>query len=293
MLSALATAEVVTWLSIVVKAVVYGATLVASGCVLVLLTLKGLPEPEIRSLRRLAGWSAVIAAVVSLLRLPLRASFLMGGTLEGAFEPMMLGMVSESPLGTAIALRILGLVLIFGIVLRGQYASWLATFGAFLAASSFAFRGHALEEPRILLGVLVTLHMVGLAYWFGGLAPLYRAAADPDPAVAGRLALEFGRKALWIVAFLSTAGLATLAILTGGTPAAALTAYGQFFVVKLAVFLAVLALAAWNKVRLTPALIRAEPGAGGRLRRSIRFEALLIAAVLLITATLTTITAPA
>jgi putative copper resistance protein D len=53
-----------------------------------------------------------------------------------------------------------------------------------------------------------------------------------------------------------------------------------------------MAFAAWNKLRLTPALLRQVPGAGARLRRSIRMETALVALILLTTATLTTVSAP-
>ncbi|NDV63626.1 CopD family protein, partial [Puniceicoccales bacterium CK1056] len=81
-------------------------------------------------------------------------------------------------------------------------------------------------------------------------------------------------------------------LLTGNVLNALFTPYGQFFAIKLGVFLAIMAFAAWNKLRLTPALLRQESGAGSRLRRSIRMEAALVSLILLTTATLTTVSAP-
>ncbi|MEL6425322.1 MAG: hypothetical protein AAFQ33_07700, partial [Pseudomonadota bacterium] len=46
------------------------------------------------------------------------------------------------------------------------------------------------------------------------------------------------------------------------------------------------------KLRLTPALLAGDISAPDRLRRSIRAEAALVVAVLLTTATLTTVTSP-
>ena len=97
MLSALASADLVTWLSICVKALVYATALIAMGSILSILMLRRLPAPEVQTLRRLSVFCAIGAALLSLLRLPLRASFLMGGTWQGATDPMMLTMVSESP----------------------------------------------------------------------------------------------------------------------------------------------------------------------------------------------------
>jgi putative copper resistance protein D len=50
--------------------------------------------------------------------------------------------------------------------------------------------------------------------------------------------------------------------------------------------------AALNKLRLTPALWRADAGAAQRLRRSLLIEYLLIAAVLAITAVMTGLYSP-
>jgi putative copper resistance protein D len=154
------------------------------------------------------------------------------------------------------------------------------------------FRGHALEEPRLLLATLITLHVLGLAFWIGALAPLYRLSGASTDSVAGQVSHDFGQLAIWVVGGLSLAGGATFWLLTGNVLNALFTPYGQFFAIKLVVFLTIMAFAAWNKLRLTPALLRQVPGAGARLRRSIRTEAALVALILLTTATLTTVSAP-
>lgn len=292
MLTLLASADLVTWMSICVKALAYATTLMAVGSVLALLSLRPLPPEEMRALRRSALVCAVLAAVVSLARLPLRASFLMGGTWQGASDPVMLAMVSESPLGTSVALRLVGLGLIFGLMVPGRAGRWLAALGAVLAAASFAFRGHALEDPRLLIGSLITLHILGLAFWIGAFAPLYRCAGRASGNLAGRLAHDFGQKALWIVGLLSLAGVVMLWCLTGGLAQAVFSPYGQFFGLKLALFAATMGFAAWNKLRLTPVLLGADPRGGDRLRRSLVVEAALILVILVTTAALTTLASP-
>ncbi|MFT4783096.1 MAG: putative copper resistance protein D [Paracoccaceae bacterium] len=98
-MSVLASTDAVTWLSICVKALVYATALLAMGSTLSVLMLRSLPPSEVQALKRLSVLCAIGAAFLSLARLPLRASFLMGGTLQGATEPIMLTMVSQSPLG--------------------------------------------------------------------------------------------------------------------------------------------------------------------------------------------------
>ncbi len=292
MLAALASADSVTWLSILVKALAYAATLTAVGSVLVLVALRALSEDGRARLRRTAALSAVGAAAFTVLRLPVRASFLMGGTWGGALDPMILGLVAESPLGTSVALRVAGLALIFCVIWRSRAGQFVALLGALLASASFALRGHALAEPQMILGALITVHILCLAFWVGAFAPLVRSARTDPPTRAGALAHEFGRQALWAVGLLVLVGGTTLTLLGVATPSALSSAYGQMFGIKLVLFAGLLALAAVNKLSLTPALLAATPGAGARLRRSIGVEATLVAGILVTTAALTTVSSP-
>lgn len=292
MISVLASADATVWLSILVKTLAYAATLVAAGSVLVSAGLRELTEDGRASLHRIAVVSAAAAAVLSVLRVPVRASFLMGGSIDGAVDPMMLGMVAESPLGTSVIERLVGLALILTILLPVRGARWMALAGATVTCASFALRGHALGDPRLLLGALVTVHVAGLAFWIGGFFPLARATRREGAAEAGALAHEFGTKALWIVAALVSAGAIMLILLGVATPDALATPYGQAFLFKLVLVAGVLGLAAMNKVRLTPELQAAMPGSAQRLRRSIAVESALVLAVLATTAALTTVTSP-
>lgn len=291
MLNALASADAVTWISIVVKAFVYATSLMAAGSVFCAASLRDLPPLERRRLAQLAALCAVAAAVFSLARIPLRASFLMGGTWQGAFDPMILKIVLQSPLGNSIALRMIGLTLILLILIRARTIWFLAVSGAVLVVASFALRGHTVGDSHLLLGLLVTLHLWGVAFWIGAFAPLYRITSTSD-SIAGQVAHDFGRKAVWIVAILAATGAVTLWLLTGNLLTALTTPYGQLFAVKLVGFSALLGLAAWNKLRLTPALLQRAPGACAKLRKSILLEAVLVAGILLITAALTTLSAP-
>jgi putative copper resistance protein D len=292
MLNEIATVDALTWVSICVKALVYAASLAAAGSVLCIIFLRALPVSEIVVLKRFAVWLALAAGVLSLIRIPLRAGFLMGGTWQGATDPMILSMVVQSPLGTSIAVRLVGFALIFAVLIPARWGRIIACFGALMIAASFVLRGHTVEEPRLLLGALISLHLLGLSFWLGVFVPLYRMAGTSHAEGAGRLAEEFGHKAVFVVASLTIAGGTTLWIMTGDPVAAVYTLYGQLFILKLSLFLGVISLATWNKIRLTPALLRYDPTAGAGLRRSIRWEVGFVMLVLLATAILTTISAP-
>ena len=95
-----------------------------------------------------------------------------------------------------------------------------------------------------------------------------------------------------MVVVLAGAGTGMLVLLTGNPLDALATEYGRLLAVKLVLFLLLLGLAAFNKLRLTPALLAGDAGAGIRLRRSIRLEFAAVSAILATTAILTTIASP-
>jgi copper resistance protein D len=68
--------------------------------------------------------------------------------------------------------------------------------------------------------------------------------------------------------------------------------YGELLLLKLALFMLLMLPAAYNKWRLAPALGSAASNAVTALRRTITAELLLIAIVLTVTATLTTLYSP-
>ena len=82
-------------------------------------------------------------------------------------------------------------------------------------------------------------------------------------------------------------------MLLAGNPLEAVeTTYGRLLAVKLAVFVLLLGLAAFNRLRLTPALLAGDAGAGARLRRSIGLEFAAVLVILVVTAVLTTVASP-
>ena len=295
MLAVLLDFDRTTAVEILLEAVTSAACLAAAGSAITLLTMTRLDDAGARATGRLATAGAAIAAGASLLRIPVRASFLTGGFLAGAFDPVILGMVVESPLGASLGVRLAGLALISLAALnrpRVRPGARLAgSVGAVLVCASFALRGHSLDEPRLVLGALVTLHVTGVAFWVGAFAPLHR-LAGADARAAGALAAEFGAWAVWVVPALAAAGAALFVFLTGDPVAALDTPYGRLLAVKLTLFAPLLGLAALNRYRLTPALRTGDLRAGARLRRSIRFEALAVLAILVTTAALTTVASP-
>lgn len=275
--------------AILAAAAGYGAALLAIGGALF---VAAFPEARFevhRLAKRLAIAAALAVLVILALRFGIRAARISGMGIAGARDAMMLGLIWDSPLGTAALWRGAGAALVVGLVLPGRAGVIAGLAGAGGMAASFAMVGHSLGEPRAVLGALVAVHVLAVAFWIGALAPLYRAAALPEGAA---LLHRFGRLATVAVAALIVAGVAFAWLVSGSPTALLASAWGWTLLAKLAGVAGLLTLAALNRWRLVPALAAGEGGAIRALRRSIAIEGLIVALVLLATATLTTVTTP-
>ena len=103
-------------LAIFAKALDYGAGLVAMGGVLFVVLIASRAEGHvIRLAQRLAIIAALTGLAVLALRFGIRAARISGMGFEGTTDPMMLGFVWESPLGTAAIWRGIGEIAAFGV----------------------------------------------------------------------------------------------------------------------------------------------------------------------------------
>ncbi|MBN8975181.1 MAG: CopD family protein [Rhizobiales bacterium] len=186
-----------------------------------------------------------------------RGSF--GRAVGFAAAALLLGMLSfrvSSPLRRAVAL--------------------LALIGTGLA---LAATGHAASaQPRYLTMPAVFLHGVSLAFWIGALLPLAFAMRGPRE-MAVNILMRFSRAIPFAVAALLASGLLLATIQLERLDALWTTDYGRVLAIKLTLVAALLLLALWNRLRLTPHI-----GNGGRarrlMRRSIFAELVLVAAIL-------------
>ncbi|WP_299284966.1 CopD family protein [uncultured Tateyamaria sp.] len=275
--------------SIGAKAAGYGAALLAMGGPLFVLAFPS-ASADVRQLaRKVAAIAALIGISVLALRFGIRAARISGMGLPGAVDPMMLGFVWDSPLGVAAIWRVAGGVLVVAVLIRGVVGLGAGLIGALLIAVSYTSVGHSLGDPRWLLALLLTVHLLAAAFWIGALAPLRHAAGQPAGAV---LLHRFGNVASVMVALLVIVGLIFAWLMTGSLSALISTAYGWALLAKLGVVAGLMTLAAVNKWQLVPALASGEPTAAPRLRRSIQIEAVAVLLILIVTATLTSITTP-
>ncbi|WP_282153469.1 CopD family protein [Ruegeria atlantica] len=276
-------------LAILAKALGYGAALLAMGGVLfTVLFAKVAEESVLRLARHLAVGAAIVGLAVLASRFGIRAARISGMGFEGATDPMMLGFVWDSPLGTAAIWRGLGELAILAILLP-RVGQWIALAGSLAVAISFAQVGHSLGQPRAALAILVVLHLLAAAFWVGALLPLRKAALTPTGA---DLLHHFGNVAAYGVSVLIVVGAALAWLLSGSVVALFGTAYGLGLLAKVVIVSALIGLAALNKLRFVPALRAEKRGAEIALQRSISIEMLAVVLILLATATLTSVTTP-
>ena len=285
----LAPIEALGLLAIVAKATGYAAALLAMGGALFLVSFPDAPEASRRLARKIAILAVLLGLAILAVRFGIRAARISGMGFQGAIDPMMLGFVWESPLGTTAVLRSIGLVMVLGLLFRGVIGTGAGLFGALLIAASYTFVGHSLGDPRWALAGLLTVHLLAAAFWVGALAPLHSAAAHPAGA---DLLHRFGHVASITVAILVLVGVTFAWLMVGSFTGLITTAYGWTLLAKVAVVSGLLGLAALNKLRFVPALAQAQPNATRHLRRSIGFEALAVGIILIATATLTSVTTP-
>ncbi|WP_018320181.1 CopD family protein [Bradyrhizobium sp. WSM2793] len=185
--------------------------------------------------------------------------------------------------GPALLVAVLAMLLALIALRSAWYARALAIMALVGVGLSLAMTGHAATAPpEALTRPAIFLHGLGVTIWIGALAPLVALVSKPTIATLA-IVNRFSRIAALAVGVLALTGLA-LAIVQLEKPGALVeTRYGLILSVKLVLVTGLLALAALNRFRLTPALARNETGTPA-LKRSIVLEGTIALAVLAVVA---------
>jgi copper transport protein len=203
------------------------------------------------------------------------------------------GVLSLAPWRAAIAttlgpsLVIAAAAMGFGcLALRYPSAKAARTLSALALAGTglaFAASGHAsTAPPQWLTRPAVFLHGIGLAWWVGALLPLMSLALRPAQPLLPVLH-RFSKGAVPIVGIVALTGLLLAVIQLENLSALTGTNYGWILCIKLALVAVLLALAALNRFRLTPAL--QSPSQNTRpLLRSIGIECAVVVGILALVA---------
>lgn len=260
------------------RAAWYVASLGGAGLAFfALLFGRGLAAEDATRLRGWASRAALLGVPAGIAILAVQVGTLTGG--QALLDAEVWSVVIGSPAGTSYALGAIGLLLVALLALGPR---WIipAAAGGVLACASHLLLGHTTQGgPRMLLVALLLVHLLVAAFWIGSLPPLAWTARRGGTGAA-RLVEGWARIAVLSVPALLTAGLLLAWLLLGSVEALVASHYGWALLAKIALVTALLGLAAWHRLRLTPALARGEPGAGTRLARSIGVEAAIAAGVL-------------
>lgn len=221
-------------------------------------------------------------------------------------EPAMLRtMLVDTAMGAAWLVRTLALLVAaiaaWNLARRPRTATAILAVAGSAALATLAWSGHAGASEGAtgtIHRLADILHLIAAAIWIGAIAAfllLLRPARDrphsKNIALAARSLDRFGRVGTICVLVITATGLVNAQIIVGlenATRSIAST-YGQLLLGKLALFASMLALAAANRWRLTPALkaasIDGDPGAAATsIRRSMGAEATAAGAILILVA---------
>jgi copper transport protein len=146
-----------------------------------------------------------------------------------------------------------------------------------------AASGHASSAPPTWLArPAIWLHVLAITLWIGSLLPLADSLLGGAPDLS-RLR-RFSRRIPVVLLVLVVSG-GVLVYLQFDTPSSIWqTAYGRVLAIKLCFVAALLGLGAYNRYRLTPAVLGARPVAQRAMRRIIYVEFVLSVVVLAVVA---------
>ena len=164
---------------------------------------------------------------------------------------------------------------------RGFPRSAVLTVLSAVLLASIAGTGHAQDGTGAIRAVHVAadaLHLLAAGAWLGGLVALFlmvtasiATSRASDTSFAVQASTRFSSLGYVAVATLVATGLVNSRLLVGSLPALASTGYGRLLCVKLALFAAMLLLAATNRFSIVPDLLR-QSDAGGTRAALIRLK---------------------
>ena len=249
---------------------------------------------------RLASLTLALAGLVlSLLSIAAMTAAMAGVPLAQVDPAAIQLMITDTPMGQAWAVRVAVLAGLLGLVMIRPRRFGIAALLGAIALASLAWTGHGAAgdgNPGWIQLLADIVHLLAAAAWCGALAGLGAMVfGRGDPAKAHVALDRFARAGTVIVGLVLASGLVNSAYLVGVSHLAQLpaTLYGRLLIAKLAVFTAMLGLAALNRFRLTPALAAAgAPPSFAALRISLLLEGGAATSILALVAWLGTLEPP-
>jgi copper resistance protein D len=303
------------------RAVHFAATIVLAGAVLFFALVAGPAFSKARKdarlparvgfvLRWLAWISLAVVVVSGLAWLILLAQHLSDGTVTAVLLDGIVWIVlTKTGFGATWVVRF-ALVVVIGACLPitserpNVVRRWAAAIAAACLVGALGFAGHAAAGAGVtgLIHLAADVaHLVAAAAWLGALLPLalllHAAGQSPDQSsmtIARRATQRFSTLGVASVSTLVGTGIVNTWVLAGSVSALLDTDYGRLLLVKVALFLIMVATAAVNRLVLTPRLLqefdlKAGSAAVRRLRNNSLIETAIGVIILVIVAVLGTL----
>ena len=276
--------------------IIYLAALVAAGVAFFLAFIHDRAEDRWRIVPfvRIGSILALFSAIGIVMS---QAALLTGKGAGAVTDSNVLRDVLNQNLGWSLALLMIGLAAVHlsTDIPKKVVSQSLALSGGLAITVSFAVWGHATElSPTAISLAANAIHATAAALWLGGLVGLVMVLSLRAPETVRSTAGIIGRfslMAFWSVIALTIAGL-TLTITGSDASLNSIltTTWGQLILAKIGLTLIVVLIAAWNRRKLVPSLITPTEDTSelavrwATLLRTIRAEAVLLVAVIALTA---------
>ena len=216
-----------------------------------------------RRLVRVWWVSGVVSVAAGLGWFVLQAAAIAGADSLSAVWAALPVVAAHTRFGTTLMMRLALLLVATGLGVSGR-GIYLTIAVTAVGLSLQGVIGHAGATGGSVGNGLVlseALHLLAAGVWLGALLPLWFSLRMLPPVAAAAVCLRFSPIGLACVLMLAGTGFAQALALIGSVPALFGTSYGHLALLKIALFLVALGLAACNRLWLTDRL-----AAGGRRR---------------------------
>jgi len=207
-----------------------------------------------RRVRMVMRASLAAALPVALIWLALEARTMSGATTLSEWDAAIPVVLLHTSFGQVLALQALAIAGALAACAIQRWPSLLAVALAGLGVLLEAGHSHAYAMTDPTLVASQALHLLASGAWLGALVPLLIVVQDAPLSVAAAVARRFATLGSISVTVLAGTAVYQGFVLSGGLRGLTGTAYGGVLITKAAIFAFLLALAAVNRWRLTPAL---------------------------------------
>jgi putative copper export protein/mono/diheme cytochrome c family protein len=232
-----------------------------------------------QSLLRLARASTTCALIIAIGWLLVETAVMAGADSVVTTLQALPVVACQTQFGRWLLLRCAPLLVMLPMLRPWRTGLTLAVFLAGLALAVQPMLGHAGAIGGRLGAALIiseVMHLLAAGAWLGGLLPLFITIATLSHGAAATACRSFTPVGLSATILLGGTAMLQMTGFVGGLPGLFGTGYGRVALVKLGLFIVLLALAALNRLALTDRLAGPAPDATRRhMRTSIATEAVL------------------